>query len=59
MKQTSSIRWATWLAVSGGAFWIAFHLYIFSPGLTILNLALPFFLPHWAYFSWRWQFFLW
>jgi hypothetical protein len=39
MKQTSSIRWTTWLAVSGGVFWIAFHLYYIFSGIDYLELG--------------------
>jgi hypothetical protein len=51
MIQANSIRWATWLAASGAAIWIAFHLYyifsgivgasilIFSLGVLLMALA--------------------
>jgi len=39
MNKTNSIRWANWLAVSGGAFWIAFHLYYIFSGIDYLEIG--------------------
>jgi len=39
MMQTNSIRWATWFAISGGVFWIAFHLYFIFSEIDYLELG--------------------